>query len=460
MLSKKKNTEKILCTILFLFVPIFFITLYILMVKSYEDILMSTLAADEGVGYIINSVYHYIPRLGEFYQQIATRYMTNTVTFGPDLVFRLITALLAWLAIYTMTLLTLGRRVMMKYKDILIYFLFFALFMILPVSEMYTYRFSFVNNYATCIFVVTAFFCFYRFNIRIIKKVHYLAILVLGFLAAISTELIPVIFLFMYAVFLLIQIFVKKKSLKEVYQSQRLQLFGVVGIFLGLMFFYLGGRGLDLRTNGAYAAVYDYLAPKTILSNPLGFIYKYYVHVWYNIRYILWMFILDIVILFSSWVLVKKKMYEIKSFVYQIILSIYGTLYLLGASLISIHDELYMRFLSPMYVMFFIVLALYIIQMMNLASSKQITLFKISILGVVLACVMYVDMLYGYIKYRQQISSDIELITIIPKQAPVVGAVNINNVGDMKSTFIFRWKTKSPFNWGDDVKYTKFLVNK
>lgn len=460
MTLKKKNTEKILCTILFLFVPIFFATLYILMVKSYEDIYMGAMTAGEGAGYIINSVYHYIPRLGEFYQQIAARYMTNIVTLGPDLVFRLVTALIAWLSIYSMTLLTLGRKVTMKYKDMLIYFLFFALFMILPVSETYTYRFSFVNNYATCIFVTTAFFCFYRFGINNIKKVHYLAILIFGFLAAISAELIPVIFLFIYAVFLLTQIFVKKKNIKEIYQSQKLQLFGVVGILLGLAFFYLGGRGLDFRTNGSYAVVYDYLSPKILLSNPLGFIYKYYSHVWYNLRYISWMFILDIIILFSSWVLVKKKMYEFKSFIYQVILSIYGTLYLLGSSLVSIHDELYMRFLSPMYVMFFIVLALYIIQMINLMSIKQITLFKLTVFGIILACIMYGDMLYGYLKYRQRISNDIELITIIPKQRLVVGTINPDNAGDMKSTHIFRWKSKSPFHWGDDTKFTKFLVNK
>ena len=58
MLSKKKNTEKILSTILFLFVPIFFVTLYIIMVESYEDINMRAMHSGENVGFIINYVYH------------------------------------------------------------------------------------------------------------------------------------------------------------------------------------------------------------------------------------------------------------------------------------------------------------------------------------------------------------------------------------------------------------------
>ena len=53
MLSKKKNTEKILSTILFLFVPIFFVTLYIIMVESYEDINMRAMHSGENVGFII-----------------------------------------------------------------------------------------------------------------------------------------------------------------------------------------------------------------------------------------------------------------------------------------------------------------------------------------------------------------------------------------------------------------------
>ena len=460
MLLKKKNTEKILSTILFLFVPIFFVTLYIIMVESYEDINMRITSSGESVGSIINSVYHYIPRIGEFYQQIAAKFMTNTVSLGPDLLFRLVTALIAWLSIYFTTVFTIGHKISMKYKDVLVYLLFFILIMLLPVSETYTYRFSFVNNYATCIFVTMAFFCFYRINFKKIKLSYYPLIVLFGFMTAISTELIPVIFLFLCAVYFIYQLCIKKNTIKEIIQSYKLQLFGILGIILGLMFFYLGGRGLDLRTNGAYAVVYDYLAPKTFFSNPLSFSYRYYNHVWYNLRYILWMFILDLIIIFSSWALIKKKIYDIKSFIYQVILSVFGTLYLLGASLINIHDDLYMRFLSPMYILFFIILVLYIMQMVKIVTVKQIVFYRLSIAGIILASVMFADMTYGYIKYHNRVREDVQKINVIPKQAIVVGNINPNNARDMKNTPIFRWKTLSPFNWGDDTKYTKFFVNK
>lgn len=459
MLSKKKNTEKILSTILFLFVPIFFVTLYIIMVESYEDINMRAMHSGENVGFIINYVYHYVPRIGEFYQQIAAKFMTNTVSFGPDLLFRLVTALIAWLSIYFTTVFTIGHKISMKYKDVLVYLLFFILIMLLPVSETYTYRFSFVNNYATCIFVTMAFFCFYRINFKKIKLSYYPLIVLFGFLTAISTELIPVIFLFLCAVYFIYQLCIKKNTIKEIIQSHKLQLFGILGIIFGLMFFYMG-EGLEFRTSGMYAVLYDYLAPKTFFSNPLGFSYRYYMHVWYNLRYISWMFILDLIIIISSWVLVKKKMYDIKSFTYQVILSVFGTLYLLGASLITIHDELYMRFLSPMYIFFFIIVVLYIMQMVKIMTIKQIVFYRLSIAGIILASVMFADMSYGYIKYHNRVMEDAQKINVIPKQNIVVGDINPNNAGDMRSTPIFRWKTLSPFNWGDDTKYTKFFVNK
>ena len=93
------------------------------MVESYEDINMRAMHSGENVGFIINYVYHYVPRIGEFYQQIAAKFMTNTVSFGPDLLFRLVTALIAWLSIYFTTVFTIGHKISMKYKDVLVYLL-------------------------------------------------------------------------------------------------------------------------------------------------------------------------------------------------------------------------------------------------------------------------------------------------------------------------------------------------
>ena len=88
----------------YLLIPLFFIILYFLMTETYEDVFQTNMHKDSSVGEIVGYVNSFIPRIGEFYQRIAVHFMTFQVSFGLDMVFRLLNVAMATGVMYFCTM--------------------------------------------------------------------------------------------------------------------------------------------------------------------------------------------------------------------------------------------------------------------------------------------------------------------------------------------------------------------
>lgn len=454
-----KKIEKYTCVFLFMFVPLFFVTLYLLMIEGYEDIFQHSEHANYSLSDIFKYVYNYIPRVGEFYQRFAVHFMSIKATLGLDVLFRLLIAFFSWCLIYVTSVFSVGHRLRMEFRDVFIYYAYFLLFMISPLSEIFTLTFSYAHNYVISALVAITFMCFYRFTIKKPNFLHFLCVTLLGFLFGISTELSPVIFLFLISLYSLVQIIRNKIKVKDFLKSYKLQTAGILAIICGLLFFYMG-RGLSFRTEGLYAITYDYVSPFSVFKAPIFTLYKLYNHFWFNLRYLFFAFLLLTVILVSAFILLKKKSYDKKVFQIQLYLTLFSFIYFCGCTLITILDDLYVRFLSQIIIFFFMIFVLYTDQILKQIKQNPLrhyTAFGVSFL---IAVVLYADLLYGYTKWSGQIDANINKIHINSGAAPIIDKLDEGDAIQMTPTPLFKWKQTSPFMWDTDYLYLKYGFGK
>ena len=215
--EKKTKYKVILCVVGYAMIPLFFVLLYLLMTETYEDIMQGNSGASKSVGGIINEIYNYIPRLGEFYQRIAVHFMTPQVSLGMDVVFRLITAMIASGTIYLSAVFIMGRKLKLEYKDVAICLSVLLFLMISIFSEAYTYRFSYANNYVLGLLVTVACLLPFRLKMDNNKWWNVVGCLIVGFLFGISTELAPVAFLILVMGWVIVKFFKKEIIWKDLW---------------------------------------------------------------------------------------------------------------------------------------------------------------------------------------------------------------------------------------------------
>lgn len=449
--------EKYICIFLFLVVPLFFTILYFLMTESYEDILHYSSDMNSDILKLLDGIYHYIPRLGEFYQRIATHFMSIQFSFGLDAIFRLLSVLMSWGLIYGITFLTLGRKIRMKYSDVLVYFAYFVIFMVSPISEIFTYRFSYIHNYILSALVTVTFLCFYRTKIEKVTLLKFVLILFLGFFFGISTEVSPIAFLMIVAGWLVVNLVQKKVSIASLFKKYKLQLVGACGVLLGLLFFY-AGAGLGVRTGGTYAQIYDYVSPTLLFKSPSYLFFCLYKHFWYNIRYIAFFFPLLVIIFCSEVYLKRKKEIDEIKIENQIYCILFVVLSFGAGSLINIHDDLYVRFLSQPLMAMVIIFMIYIHQILILLELKNQTKLKIGIGTVILAILMLLDVSYAFSVYHIQVKADLDKIHPVHGGGPVVDKLDFLELKEMKPSPIFHWKQLTPYDWGKIHHYLKYGI--
>lgn len=447
--NKKSNFQKWVCVIGYAMVPVFFIVLYFLMTETYEDIMQGNSEATKTVPEIINSIYHYIPRLGEFYQHIAAHFMTAQVSLGPDIVFRLITAMIASGTIYFSTAFVLGRRPKLEYKDVVVYLgiLLFSMFSIF--SEAFTYRFSYANNYILGLLVAVLFLNLFRIKFKGDKWYKLVGATLLGFAFGISTEITPVAFLVLIFGFCVVKIARKEMTFLELWGKYRLQSFAILGLIIGLAFFYFGG-GLGERTGGGYAEVYDYISPMSLFKDPLYAGYGLVHHVWYNVRYIFFAIPLMSIYIFVEATIFKK---ERKNLFWQIFLMLFCVLFVGATSLIAVHDDLYPRFMIPVFFAITLATMLFINHVLDFARVSGRTLKRLATTTVIFGGILIIDMSFAFALYNLTMAPKLEAMHYNPG-----GELQIDQVSGttMIPSPIFSLKQLPPFDWGPAADYTKF----
>ncbi len=447
--EKKENFKKYLCIVGYVMVPLFFALLYLLMTETYEDIMQGNSEALMSVGGIMDRIYNYIPRLGEFYQHIAVHFMTPQASLGLDVVFRLITAGIATGVVYLSTVFILGRKPKLEYKDMSIYLAVLLFIMISIFSEAFTYRFSYANNYVLGLFVAVAFLVIFRLKMMGDKWWKLFGVAVLGFAFGISTELAPVAFLILVCGYAIVKMARKELPIKELWGKYRLQTMATIGLIAGLAFFYLGG-GLGMRTSGGYASVYEYISPMGIFHAPLETVYGLVHHLWYNIRYIFFAIPLMSIYIFVEATLFKKE----RVYLYwQTMLTAFCVLFVGATSLIAVHDDLYPRFMVPMFVAIVLATLLFVCHIIEYAKVPEKTLRRVAMTTVVLGGVLIIDMTFAFTLYNRTIAPKLEAIHYNPGENLVIDHVEKTT---MIPSPIFSLKQLPPFDWGPAADYAKF----
>ncbi len=447
--SEKSNFQKWICIIGYAMVPVFFTVMYFLMTETYEDIMQGNSESTKTVPEIIDSIYHYIPRLGEFYQHIAVHFMTAQVSFGLDMIFRFITAMIASGTIYFSTVFVLGRRPRLEYKDVAVYLGILLFIMISIFSAAFTYRFSDANNYVLGLLVAVLFLNLFRIKILENKWYKLIGVVLLGFLFGITTEITPVAFLILIFCFCVVKVFRKEMAISDLWKKYRVQSFAVLGLVIGLAFFYFGG-GLGGRTGGGYAEVYEYISPMSFLKDPLYVGYKLLHHVWYNVRYIFFAIPLMSIYIFVEATIFKK---ERKNLFWQIFLMLFCVLFVGATSLIAVHDDLYPRFMVPVFLAITLATMLFINHVLNFVRVSGRTLKRLAITTVIFGGILIIDMSFAFTLYNLTMAPKLEAIHYNPG-----GELQIDQVSGttMIPSPIFSLKQLPPFDWGPAADYTKF----
>jgi len=448
---KKLTFEQWLCLFGYILIPLFFITLYFLMTETYEDIYQGEANAESSVGNIIIYIYKYLPRLGEFYQRIAVHFMTPQLSFGPDMLFRLITAGIATGTIFLSAIFILGRKLKLQYKDMFITVGILILLMLSTFSEAFTYRFSYANNYATGLFVAIAFLLPFRISIQN-KKWWLLAVAaILGFCVGISTEIVPIAFLVIIGIWALVQIIRKKITIADLWGKYRLQTVLVLGLIAGLIFFALSG-GLARRTGSGYAEVYDYVSPFGILKTPLATGYKLLRHTWYNLRYIF--FAIPLMFMYA---LVEKSIFKKnnENLFWQIMSICFCVLFVGATCVIAVHDDLYPRFMVPVFLAILCSTMIFVDDVIKYSKAKPKVLKRTAIATVAVGGVLVIDMTTAFAIYNAKVADKLYVIHYVPGKELVMEP----EVTDyyMRPSVVFRLKQLPPFDWGGSSNsHTKF----
>lgn len=443
-----------ICIACYIIVPIFFCIFYFLMTMSYEDILHHSWHAGGNTGTILAYVYNYLPRLGEFYQNLTMRFMDAQVSLGFGLILRFFDAVMCTALIYLLTVFVLKRRPRLSNKDALVYLGLFVLLMLFETSEVFMYRFSYVHNYILAMLAMVGFLLPYRLNLRTTKPLALVGMLLLGFLFGISTEIAPIAILIILVASAIIHKITQKPTVKQFLQQYRLQITGFIGILLGLIFFYVGA-GLDSRANGGYSIIYEYIHISAIFSAPLRTIPALIDHFWYNIRYFAFALVLLLFIIFSAFV--RHKQSKPNQLPFYLHILAFCILFLGASSLIKLHDDMYVRFLFPIYVAVFVGIFTFLSEQLSRTDVDLQTFAKVScivLLGV--GALMTVDMTYAMVRYRSKVAPVTNNEITIQNDGNLHFAGELPDNPYMVSSPIFHFRQLTPVNWDNDNSYMKY----
>lgn len=452
MSEKKRGLEKYICLIGYLIVPCFFVVLYCIMLMSYEELNQKFPEMTKTIPEILYGILNYIPRAGEFYQHTAVHYMTLSMSFGLDLLFRLLTATMASGLIYFSTFLVLKRKPKLKYKDLLIFLGLFLLLMISEASEVFTYRFSYVHNYILAALLTVVFLLPFRLQIENKKFLPLCGMVILGFLFGISTEIAPLAFLIILAFIVVVKFIKKQLHWSDFWQKYRLYLFGVIGVLLGIAFFYLIGAGISFRTNGGYAEVYDYVSIFNIFkSGKIVTLYKLWQHAWFNMRYLAFpVLMMGLFILIET--LIKKFFAKDKKtniYLYCVVLA-FCALYMAASMQIKVLDDMYPRYMFLVYLSIFISVMSFVRYLLDIFNIEEKILKRSAIIACIVAAVAFIDMTFAFVFYRVQVNPYLDKIARDEITGSVIttGEIQTKKV-NMAPSPIFKIMQLTPFDWGD-----------
>ena len=243
----------------------------------------------------------------------------------------------------------------------------------------------------------------------------------------------------------------KKIVLTDLWGKYRLQTVAVIGLLAGLAFFYLGG-GMEARTSGGYADVYEYVSLSNLLHDPVGTMYVLVHHLWYNVRYIFFAIPLMGIFIFVETTIFKKKKNEYLW--WQVLLLSFCVLFVGATALIAVHDDLYPRFMVPVFVAIILSIMLFVRHVIEYAKVSDKSLKVTSTVMVALGVMLVVDMTFAFAIYNKKVAPMLEAIEYNPGGDLIVN--HIEESYTMMPSPVFSLKQLPPFDWGPSMDYAKF----
>lgn len=449
-LPKKQasNSEKVLCIIGYSIIPIFFIILYCIMFMSYEDLYQSYAWADKTVPEITQQIYFQLPRIGEIFQRIAVHFMSLSTSFGLDLLFRLITAIMSILCIYLGTYFILKRKPQLRYEDTLIYLGLFLILMISEVSETFTFRFSYANNYIIATTITLGFLLPFRLKVEKSKLWQKIGMVFLGICFGMSTEIGPIAILAILAIWTIFKFFKKEIDIKNFYRKYKLQIFGILGAIIGLVLVF-GNGSLSRRAGSSYGEFYDYVSIMDIFKNNLlSTLYKLWQHAWYNLRYLMFAPIIIGLIIFTESAISKKINKASNNLPLHICILYFFILYMCASCQIRVLDDLYPRYFFLVYMSIFISILAFVDFIFRNFSFTNKTLRRSTISLATLSLLALIDMFSAFLIYRMQINDQLYKIQPDYENKNVLITEEYSRTTMIPSP-IFKFAQLSPFDWGN-----------
>lgn len=441
------NREKKICLLGFLIVPVFFVVLYFLMTFTYEDFFQKNAHLQATVPEILRDIYGYLPRIGEFFQRIAIHFMTPQLSFGLDMVFRLVIAGIATGLIYFSSVLVLGRKLKLCYRDVLVFLGIFSFLMISQARLVFVVSFNIVNNYALAMLLLVLVALVFRLKMMGGKWYKLFGVLILGFLFGTSTEISTIAVLAIVMICVIMQLLRKKIFFKDLFFKYRMQSMVVFGTILGLVFFYLGA-GIGDRANGGYGELFNYVSPLGIFGEPLATIKALLGHLVDNIQLLFFAVPLMLVyILMEFMVFGKNKNTDFK--IWQCILFIFCCLYMGGSSVVVPPDYAYGRFMAPIYLSIAVASLMFIVRLIEYARVKEKSLMVTMLVLIVIAGLMFADMGVAYLNYNLEMGKILYAIEYNPNGAELIVRDGYGEVGktEMERSLIFSFRQVTPFHW-------------
>lgn len=399
---ESKVGHRFLAIVLFAIPLVFFTIAYLSMSMSGEDVAQANMNSENGLLGIIAWVYSYIPRIGEFITWPVAKVLSYQTSFGLDILVRIIDIVAVMVVIYLISLLSLRRKLKVRLLDAAVFNVVFLLIVLIPqlVSPLFgnpfLSGFSFIHNYVTMSLVALLFILPFVSLFLKLECPKFLessfTMFVLGFLFAISTELLPVSFVVVAVLYVLY----KKIILHEEVRITKWQIFSMVGILVGLGFFYLGG-GLSARTGYSYAETYDYISLSSILTSPKYFLVTFLKHFSRNIKYLIPLF---------SIILLEVVTYKIekgrsKNGIISLfrLISVFSFIYIVGTSLILLDDAMAARFLLPCYLLLVIVGGIFVADYWRVLIKTDFGKAFVAVVVALFSVIVVADMSIGKIYY-------------------------------------------------------------
>lgn len=401
LLAKKPKTNLwigVLFGLSMMLVLGFFLVATLYMTMTGEDILHQNGAVDKGFYGTIASVYGFLPRVGEFFQRIVIRfYDYQTGSFNIGFLLRVIDAILCFSLIYLLTALSIGGRVKINLKNLIIFLSIFIVFITSIHNEIFMMRFSYLHNYIPILLSLTlvAYIMFYS---HIGKSIHSRLAIAGGFLIGLifgaSNEIAPIAFLLLVAIYVFYSKFIDKRKVSNLISRFPTKSALVVGVVVGLIFL-LSNGSIFSRGESAYGLVYDYVSISGLLSDTVYTLSKLLQHFIFNSRYLL--LPLLAMAIFTLVELVWSKRGRQYNFVLiQLFLLAFALLYMLAAAQINVLDDLYPRFMSPVFLAVVVSFMIFMARIIDLLKPKNIYLVIVAAPMILLVAVSVVDLAHGF----------------------------------------------------------------